>query len=322
MLASSDRRTWICQALALALAAWFCAAWFERAAAAAGIEFPVTSVYHGQDYDPFDETAPPEVASPVSAAPASIAAVVHDDVHHNDVVHSDFHEPMLQAPDDDPFDRLPPVTNSTVTCAFQVVDFQTADFQTADYQPAGAPGQAEPLPAPQPKYEQEHSEEQAGSTWSAKPVSALTTDIVLPGGLLPKNHWQDRPQQFVPCGDMCATTRGWPVNTFTWVASCLCHNPLYFEEINLERYGYGCGCYGPCCSTCLQSAVSAGHFFGTIPALPWKMAVDCPCECDYSLGYYRPGSCPPWRYNCCTQPGCLGALAEGGVATGLIFLIP
>ncbi len=247
---------------------------------------------------------------------------MHGDTVHGGVVHSDSHAPILQPPADDPFDRLPPVTNATTSNAIVPCAFEGTDFQPADFQTPSTPAEAEPLPAPQPKYEHEHSEEQAGSIWSARPVSELSTDIVLPGGLLPKNHWQDRPQQFVPCGNVCGTTRGWPVNTFTWVASCLCHNPLYFEEINLERYGYGCGCFSPCCSNCLQSAVSACHFFGTIPALPWEMAVDCPGECDYSLGYYRPGSCPPWRYNCCTQPSCLGALSEGGVATGLVFLIP
>jgi hypothetical protein len=319
MLASSDRRGWVRRAIALGVASMACASWSDSGLAATGIQFPATSAYHRRNYDPFEQPAPqagdtspaleasPAVKAPASAAPTSVAAVLH----------SHFQQPILQAPEDDPFDRLPTEANSTVMCAFDGTDFQAADFQAAV-----APRQPEPLPAPPPKYEHEQSEETAGSTWSAKPVCELTTDIMLPGGLLPKNHWQDRPQQFVPCGEVCGTTRGWPVNTFTWVASCLCHNPLYFEEINLERYGYGCGCYGPCCSTCLQSGVSACHFFGTIPALPWKMAVDCPCECEYALGYYRPGSCPPWRYNCCTQPSCLGALAEGGAATALIFLIP
>ena len=348
MFASSGLRVWVRRAFALGAAVLACAAWSDSGTAAPGILFPATSAYHGRNYDPFDEPAPqavdasPAIDSPASAKQASAKQasakqasvstelhdgvfqdVLHDDVVlHDSVVQSDFRQPILQSPADDPFDRLPPATSAAIACAYQPNDYQAVDYQPTDFQPAAAPTRAEPLPVPQPKYEQEQSEEAAGSTWSAKPVCELSTDIMLPGGLLPKNHWSDRPQQFVACGNVCGTTRGWPVNTFTWVASCLCHNPLYFEEINLERYGYGCGCYGPCCSNCLQSAVSAAHFFGTIPALPWEMAVDCPGECDYSLGYYRPGSCPPWRYNCCTQPSCLGALAEGGAATALIFLIP
>ena len=112
------------------------------------------------------------------------------------------------------------------------------------------------------------------------------------------------------------------MNSFNWVASCLCHNPLYFEEINLERYGYGCGVDGPCCTNGVQSLCSAAHFFGTVVALPYEMGVDCPCECDYTLGHYRPGSCPPRQFHCCTRCSALGGLSASGAAVGLIFLIP
>ncbi len=44
----------------------------------------------------------------------------------------------------------------------------------------------------------------------------------------------------------------------------------------------------------LDPAVSAAHFFGTLPILPYKMGVDTPCECQYALGYYRPGNCAPY----------------------------
>ena len=50
-------------------------------------------------------------------------------------------------------------------------------------------------------------------------------------------------------------------------------------------------------------------------------AVHPPRECIYPLGYFRPGSFVP--YHCNRIPLSLrGAAAEGGVATGLIFLIP
>jgi hypothetical protein len=71
----------------------------------------------------------------------------------------------------------------------------------------------------------------------------------------------------------------------------------------------------------MQPAASAAHFFGTIPLLPYCMAVDCPGECIYALGHYRPGNCNPKRY---IWPPCSprAILAEGGVWTGLVFLIP
>ena len=150
----------------------------------------------------------------------------------------------------------------------------------------------------------------------------MTTNTVLPAGTLPRDYWNERTPQHVAFFDPTGTTCGWPVNTFNWVASCFCCNPLYFEEVNLERYGYGCGCFGPCCTECVQSTVSGAHFFANVVALPYKMGVDCPCECDYTLGHYRPGSCPPRRYTCCTRCKLAGGLTAGGVATGLIFLIP
>jgi hypothetical protein len=111
-----------------------------------------------------------------------------------------------------------------------------------------------------------------------------------------------------------AGARCWSATTFAWNATCLCHRPLYFEEINLERYGYGC------CES-LQPAASAAHFFATIPTLPYCIGTDCPCECIYTLGHYRPGNCNPWQ---CHWPrwSTRAALAEGGVWTGMVFLIP
>ena len=81
--------------------------------------------------------------------------------------------------------------------------------------------------------------------------------------------------------------RAWASTTYLWKASGLCHKPLYFEEVQLERYGHD---WGPV----LQPFVSGAHFFGTFPILPYKMGLETPQECVYSLGYYRPGSCAPY----------------------------
>lgn len=108
--------------------------------------------------------------------------------------------------------------------------------------------------------------------------------------------------------------RAWDCTTFTWTASALCHKPLYFEEVQLERYGHS---WGPC----LQPVLSGAHFFLTIPALPYLMGVYPPNECIYTLGYYRPGNCAPYLLDPIPL-SVRGALYEGGVATGLAFLIP
>jgi hypothetical protein len=108
--------------------------------------------------------------------------------------------------------------------------------------------------------------------------------------------------------------RSWASSMYAWDATSLCYRPLYFEEANLERYGYGC------CET-MQPLASAAHFFGTIPLLPYCMATDCPNECIYTLGHYRPGSHVPKRY-IWPPVSPRAILAEGGVWTGLVFLIP
>jgi hypothetical protein len=108
--------------------------------------------------------------------------------------------------------------------------------------------------------------------------------------------------------------RSWPQATYLWKASGLCHKPLYFEQVQLERYGHSWGPY-------LQPLVSGAHFFATVPILPYKMGLKTPTECVYSLGYYRPGSCAPflldpvpftWR----------AALFETAFIGGAIGLIP
>lgn len=108
--------------------------------------------------------------------------------------------------------------------------------------------------------------------------------------------------------------RNWSPVTYMWKASGLCNKPLYFEQVQLERYGHD---WGPV----LQPFVSGAHFFGTIPILPYKMGLQPPNECDYSLGYYRPGSCAPYMI----EP--LGftwraAAFQAGAVTGAAFAIP
>jgi hypothetical protein len=107
---------------------------------------------------------------------------------------------------------------------------------------------------------------------------------------------------------------GWDGNVFNWSASKSYHYPLYFEEVNLERYGYQC-------HPVAQPFVSGAHFFLTIPTLPYQMTANPPRECIYTLGHYRPGSCVPWRRNHLPWDP-RAAAVEAGVVVGLVFLIP
>ncbi len=81
--------------------------------------------------------------------------------------------------------------------------------------------------------------------------------------------------------------RSWCPQTFTWKASALCHKPLYFEDIQLERYGHSAG-------PIRQPIRSAAHFFASYVFWPYQTAIHPQQECQYALGYYRPGNCAPW----------------------------
>ncbi|MEX2307119.1 MAG: hypothetical protein WD738_05980 [Pirellulales bacterium] len=205
-----------------------------------------------------------------------------------------FDEPWLIAPIDE---------RSYLIRPLQVIP-QQASFQT---QPAETSGDAS----------QVDLSKDPCAGMAGKPLGELGISIALPTGQLPNDPATACWSQLNQSAGALAGRRGdrcWATYVYNWEATCLCHRPLYFEQINLERHGYGC-------PDCLQAGVSAAHFFATVPALPYCMAVECPCECVYTLGHYRPGSCPPWRHH---WPPCspLAAAAGGGVWTGMVFLIP
>jgi len=140
-----------------------------------------------------------------------------------------------------------------------------------------------------------------------RPVTDISTNIT-PEGELP---------------DECPLTdkifdlevpRPWCPLTFTWKASGLCHKPLYFEQVHLERYGHSWGPY-------LQPFVSGAHFFLTVPILPYKMGLYPPGECMYTLGYYRPGNCAPYMLDPIPLSVRAG-LAQAGAWLGGIYVIP
>jgi len=115
-------------------------------------------------------------------------------------------------------------------------------------------------------------------------------------------------------GDETYTERSFATVTYTWKASGLCHKPLYFEQIQLERYGHSAG-------PLVQPILSAAHFFASAALLPYKMGINPPSECQYSLGYYRPGECAPYLVP--PLPISLrGATAQAGAILGPLYFIP
>jgi len=114
--------------------------------------------------------------------------------------------------------------------------------------------------------------------------------------------------------DRAFPNRDFMDTTVTWKASGACHKPLYFEEVQLERYGHEWGPFA-------QPVISSAHFFGNVAVLPYKMGIHPMNECQYSVGHYRPGSCAPWTVG--PIPISLrGALTQAGAVTGAVLALP
>jgi hypothetical protein len=153
----------------------------------------------------------------------------------------------------------------------------------------GGPNAPEPCPSPR----------------DLKPIKEIDHRIAAEPGLFPQecalSEEPFQPRRFAPV-------------TFTWKASALCHKPLWFEQPGLERYGHT---FGPV----LTPIVAAGHFFVLVPCIPYNFGMSPPWECEYALGWYRPGDCAPYTLG--PVPLSLrGAATQAVVTTGLWFLFP
>lgn len=96
----------------------------------------------------------------------------------------------------------------------------------------------------------------------------------------PENNFDD--QVWLPDG----IARGAAFQCVHWRASQLQYNPLYFQDVPLERHGHRC-------AGCFQPLVSGAKFYSTIAIYPYLRTLRRPQECIYSLGHYRPGTPAP-----------------------------
>lgn len=105
-----------------------------------------------------------------------------------------------------------------------------------------------------------------------------------------------------------------PETVFTWEASNLYHQPLYFEDPQLERYGHTHG-------HCVQPFISGGRFMTQLMGLPYQMTLHPLCAKRYTLGWYRPGECAPKQIY--QIPLNLHAAAvTAAFYTGMIYAVP
>jgi hypothetical protein len=146
-------------------------------------------------------------------------------------------------------------------------------------------------------------------------LRAPTIDLSVVGnGRLPDVLDDPAPARTVPLTEGPSRDGAWALTAYLWHAPNTFSNPLYFEDVMLERHGQER-------FKCLTPMISGTRFFATIPMLPYLATVQHPCECNYTLGYYRAGTCapvlcqrPPYQRN--------AAIVEAAAISGAIIAIP
>jgi len=134
-----------------------------------------------------------------------------------------------------------------------------------------------------------------------------------PTGRLPLDHSKDlfrNPKK----SDLSGPTSQRASLSYHWVAARTWHQPLYFDNIPLERYGQSN-------HPRLQPLISGVRFFGTLPVIPYKIGIDRTHDRISTLGLHRPGSPTPgtrqrlpWEWD--------AAAFESGAWIGLLLLLP
>jgi hypothetical protein len=175
------------------------------------------------------------------------------------------------------------------------------------------PGQLEDGPDAEPSPQTDDNEDCLTSSQLrgvVPGIEAVSLDVLRGPGRTPGSCFAEQPFDETPSSGNLPRWAG--CNGYHWKASGLFSNPLYFEDVSLERYGR---------TSCVQNVVSGAKFFGTVAILPYKMGVDCPREHVYVLGHKRPGNCAP---AVCEHPPCSlrGAALQAGAVTGIGFLFP
>ena len=114
------------------------------------------------------------------------------------------------------------------------------------------------------------------TTWNLKPMSSIVAGIRPPAGRSPVDQsWQLSSRQSIP--------NAHAPKIFAWAAPDIRYNPLYFEDVALERYGQTRGFVR-------QPLASSFHFLKSATFLPYYSLYDPVNNCDGPLGYCRPGT--------------------------------
>lgn len=125
--------------------------------------------------------------------------------------------------------------------------------------------------------DQENGSGSSVPDWPAKSIREVRIDVRETGGRFP----EDRSIEMMSFGG--PVSRPASAKVFAWAAPNIKYQPLYFEEVALERYGQTL-------PPNQQAFASGIHFFKSLVSLPHQMRHDAPSSCDYPLGFCRPGN--------------------------------
>jgi hypothetical protein len=160
----------------------------------------------------------------------------------------------------------------------------------------------------------ESAEESEGYEDGLSAIERVRINVRPPVGEMPPDYASAK---FAKSGEIVqrmGATRHWMMYEFNWEASALATRPVYFEDVNLERYGYSHGLL-------LEPFFSAGHFFLRVPFIPYMRGASPPRKPIYTLGYGRPGSYFPYYLH--RPPVSLRGFSQQAAWTmGLIAVLP
>ncbi|GAA5510342.1 hypothetical protein [Novipirellula caenicola] len=158
--------------------------------------------------------------------------------------------------------------------------------------------------------------EVVGGRLELPPIAAASTSIENIGnGRAPEGFRSSADSPILPLPEQgIERDASWGWSTKAWNAPNTFSHPLYFEDRMLERHGHEK-------HPCLTPMVAGMRFFTTVPMLPYLATIDHPCECDYTMGYYRTGSCvpayvqrPPYERR--------AVIAEAAAVSGAVIAFP
>jgi hypothetical protein len=139
-----------------------------------------------------------------------------------------------------------------------------------------------------------------------------------------ENRWREQARERVPMENIffpeeepvsrqAYAGRAWPTMRSVAEPTYVCYGRLWFEDKNIERYGWDLGF--------IQPVLSAATFYADLITCPYRWGRE-PCRCsECSAGYCLPGSPVPYLLYP-IGPSLTGSVAEAGAILALVAIFP